>query len=480
MNARRIQVRNRPLWQTLALWMLPTLLFLMIASLLLTLQSLRDVADSAYDRSLRGAIRAIDLRVSTESGGLGVELPYPLFESFQATADGEILFRISTDDGLVQIGDALLPSPPTLSPEEFVFYNATYFDRPIRVGAYMRPLDPPLYGAAGGQNLVIQIAETTESRNAFLHTVMARTMLRDLTALLAAMVLLAVGVHAGLRPLRSLRERLDRRASDDLRQLDPAGLPREVQPLVMSVNRLVDRHRLQGEAQRRFIEDASHQLKTPLAVLRAQIDRASQLGGSDQIAGVLAAMREIVDRSARLTGQLLSLAHARNAAMWSDGAVGQVDAGALLDGVVRLHVGSARQERIVLEVEVSAQAGPLHVPEVLLFEAISNLLGNAITASPRGATVVLTANRAHSETVIEIRDQGPGLSDAMLLQLATGQRFNLADGRRAGTDSTGLGLTIVQEIMKSIGGRMVLSNRPGGGLSAALHLPDRRLPMKAD
>lgn len=479
MRSGRTMARERPLWKTLALWMLPTLLFLMTASLLLTVQSLRDVADSAYDRSLRGAIRAIDLRVSTESGGLGVELPYPLFESFQATADGEILFRVSTDDGLVQIGDALLPPPPPLKSEEFVFYDATYFGRPIRVGAYMRPLDPPLYGASGGQNLVIEIAETTESRDAFLRTVMTRTMLRDLTALMAAMVLLSLGVHAGLRPLRSLRDRLDRRASDDLRQLDPTGLPREVQPLVTSVNRLVDRHRLQGEAQRRFIEDASHQLKTPLAVLRAQIDRAGQLDDKDRIQDVLAAMREIVDRSAHLTSQLLSLAHARNAAMWIASTPDQVDVHALLDSVVRLHIAPARQRRILLEVDVSPQVPLLHIPEALLFEAISNLLGNAINASPRGATVVLTASRGRDETVIEVRDAGPGLSDGLLRQLASGQRFNLAEGQRAGTDSTGLGLTIVQEIMKSLGGRVVLSNRPEGGLSAVLHLPDRQRSIES-
>ena len=129
--------------------MLPTLLFLMIAGMALSLKTLRDVADSAYDRSLRGAIRAIDLRISTDSGGLGVELPYPLFESFQATADGEILFRVSTDGGLVQIGDALLPPPPPLTVGRVVFYDAMYYDQPIRVGAYMRPLDPPLYGATG-------------------------------------------------------------------------------------------------------------------------------------------------------------------------------------------------------------------------------------------------------------------------------------------------------------------------------------------
>lgn len=312
MTARGDARAGRPLWRTLALWMLPTLLFLMVAGMALSLKTLRDVADSAYDRSLRGAIRAIDLRISTDSGGLGVELPYPLFESFRATADGEILFRVSTDDGLVQIGDALLPPPPPLTVGRVVFYDAMYYDQPIRVGAYMRPLDPPLYGATG-QNLIIEIAETTESRAAFLRTVVTRTAIRDLAALTAATLLLAVGVHAGLRPLRALRDRLDRRAPDDLRQIDLSGLPKEVRPLVLSVNSLVDRHRLQGEAQRRFIEDTSHQLKTPLAVLRAQIDRGLQLDDPAALHAVLRAMREITDRSSRLTGQLLALALARKA-----------------------------------------------------------------------------------------------------------------------------------------------------------------------
>ena len=81
--------------------------------------------------------------------------------------------------------------------------------------------------------------------------------------------------------------------------------------------------------------------------------------------------------------------------------------------------------------------------------------------------------------MIEVRDAGPGLSDGLLRQLASGQRFNLAEGQRAGTDSTGLGLTIVLEIMKSLGGRVVLSNRPGGGLSAALHIPDRQRSIES-
>lgn len=479
MSARRDRQPGRPLWRTLALWMLPTLLFMMIAGTALSLKTLRDIADSAYDRSLRGAIRAIDLRISTESGGLGVELPYPLFESFQATADGEILFRVSTDDGLVQIGDALLPPPPPLRVGQVVFYDAVYFDRPIRVGAYMRPLDPPLYGATG-QNLIIEIAETTESREAFLRTVVTRTALRDAAALLAATLLLAVGVHAGLRPLRSLRDRLDQRASDDLRQINPGGLPREVRPLVLSVNRLVDRHRLQGETQRRFIEDASHQLKTPLAVLRAQIDRGLQLNDPTALHDVLRAMRDITDRSSRLTSQLLALALARNSALWSGSATEEVDLAVLLDAIVRLHLPAARKRRILIEIDIDAALAPVNVTESLLFEAVSNLVQNAITASDASGSVVLSVGQGGGQTVIAVRDTGPGMAEDMIGRLAQGNRFALSARGRGGSSSTGLGLNIVQEIIRSMRGKLVLTNLAGGGLSAELHLPDQAARLKAD
>jgi len=450
------------------------LVFLMSTGLLLTVQSLRDIADSAYDRSLSGAIRAIDLRISTESGGLGIELPYPLFESFQATADGEVLFRVSTDDGLVQIGDALLPPPPRLRQGEVMFYNSTYFGRSIRVGAYMRVLDPPLYGAERGQNLIIEVAETTGSREWFLRTVLTRTMLRDASALLAATLLLALGLHAGLQPLRSLRDRLDRRSSDDLRQVDPAGLPLEVQPLVRSVNRLVDRHRLQGEAQRRFIEDASHQLKTPLAVLRAQIDIASQTKDPARLGEIHEAMREIVTRSARLTSQLLTLAHARNAAMWSGEADRPVDVPALLDGVVRLHVGPARQKRILLEVEASPDLPSVAASETLLFEAISNLVDNAVKASPRHGRVILSAREVDGRTIIAVRDFGSGMPEELRARIASGQRFNIPDGQRRDPGGSGLGLTIVQQIMRTLGGELAIVSFDGDGFCASLHIPNQK------
>lgn len=454
----------RALWQTLGLWIIPTLAFLMAMGLWLTASTLRDLADSAYDRSLSGAIRAIDLNISTESGGVGVELPYPLFETFQATAGGEVFFRVSTDDRLVQIGDALLPPPPALTQGKMVFYDAEYFGQAVRIGAYMRPLDAPLYGAPKAQNIVIEVAETIGSRQAFLRQVIGRAIWRDVLAVLVAGVLLALGVHMALRPLFALKDRLDRREPDDLRQLDGSQLPREVQPLVGAMNRLMQRHRAEAELQRRFIDDASHQLKTPIAVLRSQVDFALRAEDPGAQREAVAAMLPVIERSARMTGQLLALARARNGAVLpTEGAV--VDVAKMLPEVALLHLTEARKRRINLEVDVPEEPLMTAAAETLLFEAVSNLTANALTASPKGGRVLLAARAEAWQTIIEVSDDGPGMTGEAL-RLA-GERFRLS---RRSEDGTGLGLSIVFSIIRGQGGDLSLGNRTEGGLIARIHL----------
>lgn len=458
------RLRGRPLWLTLALWTMPALTFLLGAGLWLTAITVRDLSDSAYDRSLAGAIRAIDLNVSTESGGLSVELPYALFESFQATASGEVYFRVSTNDGLVQIGDALLPAPPPLRSGEVRFYDATYFGRAIRVGAFKRPLTQPLYGAPEAQDLIIEVAETTGSREAFRRSLMGRAVWRDALTIAIAAGLLALGVRLALQPLVALKQRLDRREPDDRSRLDATGLPSEVRPLVDAVNGLIERHVAQGEAQRGFIDDASHQLKTPLAVIRSQIDYALRANDPATSRAVLEAMRPVTDRAALMTTQLLALARARNAALLDAGARRPVDLGRLASDVARLHLGVARRRR--LEVEVEAPEEPLQAlgSEALLFEAASNLVSNAIGASPDGGRILLRVEPDGASACLEVLDDGPGMSEEALRRV--GERF------RAGTKAgTGLGLSIVLALMRAQNGSLVLSNRPEGGLSAALRLP---------
>ena len=135
-----------------------------------------DAANAAYDRSLLGAIKAMDANISTESGGLGVELPYRMLEFFELTASGHVYYRVATEGGLVEIGNADLPPPArplvTGRPQ---FSDAVYFGEPVRVGSYARVLDRPLAGHSAPQRVVIQVAETLESRQAFARTLLLQS-----------------------------------------------------------------------------------------------------------------------------------------------------------------------------------------------------------------------------------------------------------------------------------------------------------------
>jgi two-component system sensor histidine kinase TctE len=231
-------------------------------------------SNAAYDRSLLGAIKALELNVSTASGGLAVELPYRLFEFFELTASGSVHFRIASADGLVEIGSPDLPQPPQpLRTGEPQFYDASYFGEPLRLGALKRPLPAP-----GGEarEIIIQVAESTVSRQRFTDAFVRRALQRDgllLALLVAAVVAVSTVV---LRPLARLAAETRGRAADDLAPLDAAGLPADLQPLVDAVNQQLARTTQLTDQRRRFVDDASHQLRTPLTTLRATGLRAAR------------------------------------------------------------------------------------------------------------------------------------------------------------------------------------------------------------
>lgn len=135
--------RRRSLKSTLLWWLLPVLAVVAGGGLWLSVKLLDDLTNAAYDRSLAGALRAIDLNISTESGGLAVELPYRLLQFFELTASGNVYFRVSTEDNLTEIGNPSLPMPAhPLASGRAEFFNAEYFGEPVRVGVLARRLDP--------------------------------------------------------------------------------------------------------------------------------------------------------------------------------------------------------------------------------------------------------------------------------------------------------------------------------------------------
>ncbi|MGR6804717.1 sensor histidine kinase [Sphaerotilus natans] len=451
--------------------LLPGLGVVIAGELWLGWRTASDAADAAYDRSLLGAVKSIDSSISVASGGLGVELPYRMLEFFELTAQGQVFYRVATEDGLVEIGSAGLPAPPRpLRTGQPQFHEGDYLGQAVRVGSYARELIPPLAGHARPQRVVIQVAETLEARNDFRRALVLQSLARDILLMLAATGLLALAIAWAMRPLDRLRQEVDARDPQDLTPVDDTGAPAEVRPLVQAINHHIGRHREQTEARRRFIDDASHQLRTPLTTLATQVAYAQREADPVAQRQVLETIREQLDETIRQTNQMLSLARADSAPPRRQ----SFDAVALVETLMRQWWGPAREQGVDLGLD--APDGPLWLsgePD-LLREALSNLLHNAIRHGGAGCHVTLMARGLVGGAVqLAVVDDGPGLPPDELPR--AGERF--FRGRGGALPGSGLGLAIVRTVAQRHGGQMRVDMGPEGrGLEVMLTLPEPPMP----
>lgn len=446
--------------------LLPGLGVVIAGELWLGWRTANDAADAAYDRSLLGAVKSIDSSISTASGGIGVELPYRMLEFFELTAQGQVFYRVATEDGLVEIGSADLPAPPRpLTTGQPQFHEGDYLGRAVRVGSYARELNPPLAGHTGPQRVVIQVAETLEARNHFRRSLVLQSLARDILLMLAATGLLALAIAWAMRPLDRLRQEVDARDPQDLTPVDDTGAPAEVRPLVQAINHHIERHREQTEARRRFVDDASHQLRTPLTTLATQVAYAQREADPAAQREVLESIREQLDETIRQTNQMLSLARADSAPPQHQ----PFDAVALAEALVRQWWGPAREQGVDLGLDAPDGPLPLQGEPDLLREALANLLHNAIRHGGAGCRVTLVVRAEAAAAVrLAVVDDGPGLPPDELAR--AGERF--FRGRASAVPGSGLGLAIVRTVAQRHGGQMHVQAGPGHrGLAVALTLP---------
>lgn len=469
---RRVVWARASIRRFLLVLLLPGMAAVFAGELWLAWRTASDSADAAYDRSLLGAVKSIDSSISTAGGGLGVELPYRMLEFFELTAQGQVFYRVATEDGLVEIGSVGLPQPPApLKTGQPQFHEGQYVGRAVRVGSYARELSPSLAGQTGRQRVIIQVAETLEARNDFRRGLILQALFRDVVLVLSASTLLLLAIAWAMRPLDQLRREVDARDPQDLTPVDDTGAPAEVRPLVQAINHHTARSREQTEARRRFIDDASHQLRTPLATLATQVAYAQREADPAAQRQVLETIREQLDETIRQTNQMLSLARADSAPPTRQ----SLDAVALAESLVRRWWGPAREQGVDLGLD--APDGPLLVDAEpgLLDEALANLLHNAIRYGGAGCQVTLALGTLAGGWVqITVSDDGPGLPPDELAR--AGERF--FRGRGSALPGSGLGMAIVGTVVRRHGGDMKVSaGAAGRGLTVKLTLPAPAAPL---
>lgn len=425
-------------------------------------------ADELVDASLLQAARALARQIKPTASGLFVDLPrsaQDILGADSADLDARVIYTVSSPPGQLLLGDARMPPPPgTPALNEPVFY-----DTPVPEAMRVVSLDLHL-GAAGAADsaLRVQIARSSAPRE-----LLARRMLLDTALPLSLLIaLMSVGVWAGIRrglqPLAELQRQMEGRRADALDPVQLQAAPPEVGALAGAVNELLGQVQHSLATQRRFISDAAHQLRTPLAGLKSQtelalaaVDAAAQPALHQRLVRV----HESAVRGARLVSQLLVLARAEPEAVAAQGwAV--VDCNRLVSEAVAEWVPRALAAGCDLGADIAAEALQVQGVELLLREALVNLIDNAIRYAGPGATLTVRLRRVGEDLWLDVEDNGPGLPPA--LRERAFERF--VRGATTG-EGCGLGLAIVREIAERHGGSAQLLPAAPQGCLARLALP---------
>ncbi len=439
---------QRSLFGEILDWMLTPLLLLWPISLVLTWLVAQNIAGKPFDRALEYNVAALAQLVTVSNNRVQFNLPLPARELLRADDSDTVYYQVLGVRGEHLSGERDLPLPPNdekMTPGEIRIRDAEMDGADVKIAYTWVTL--PL---AESRPVLIQVAETLEKRSVLATEIVKGVMLPQFVILPMAVLLVWLALVQAIKPLNRLEERIRARKPDDLSPIDAKSVPMEVAPLVYSVNDLLLRLKDSIATQKRFLADAAHQLKTPLAGLRMQADLAQRADAdADALKESLRHIGRASIRATHTVNQLLALARAESSG--SAMARTSCDLAELTMSVVRDCVPHALEKRIDLGYEgeqPGAEGGQLQGNATLLKELIRNLVDNAINYTPSSAekpgviTVRVLLDRFGKTLVLQVEDSGPGvpLAERELIF----QPFYRALGTQA--DGSGLGLPIVMEI----------------------------------
>ncbi len=413
----------------------------------------------AFDRTLLASARAIGDTVKFEDGKLSASLPYATLEVFEAVTRGRIVYRVSDFEGGFLSGYPELPPHDGVFPKRSpyaalaAFYESRFENEAVRVAALLQPVYVGMGGSDAYRMVTVQVAETLELRKSLAQQALISTLDRQVIFLMLMSTLIWWLIARGMRPISALRrELLDRDPESLVPITTPA--PRELKPLVEALNEVMARLKRVLDNQQRFVRDASHQLRTPLAVLKTQVQNAQRGDTPPELA--FAELAESVDRATRVANQMLALAK-----------VAQLDT----EPTDRTEITDLHSMARELAVECSPLIADKELDfaletygyavngyrakghEWLIRELFRNLMSNAMRHTPHGSAFGIDIRSNGRVIAMSVWDSGDGMDADREAKLF--EPFSTGDP----VAGSGLGLIICRDICKSVGARMSLRNR---------------------
>jgi two-component system sensor histidine kinase TctE len=462
-------------------WLIVPLMVLVALNAVSLYRDALDAADIAYDRSLLASTRALAERVSVHDGKVVADVPYVALDSYETDTLGRIYYRVGGLHGETVSGYGDLPPVPKnvprseLYPALVRFYHADYNGEPVRIAALLQPVyDDSMRGIA-----LIQVGETLDARRALSRRILLNTLLRQALLVLAVATLVWFAVRLVLQPLMRLKQVVETRALSDLSDVDAALVHREVRPLVAAMNGTMARMQALIASQRRFIADASHQLRTPLTVLKTQAELALRENDPAAMQAIVRSIAATTDSTVHLANRLLTLARIEHG---NGSAVSVPVSLAALAQQVGLELAlPAVQKNIDLALE--ADDGPdtmVRGQELLLHELLTNLADNAIRYTPPGGSVLLRVRRVTAGVLLEVQDNGPGLDEAEYDKVFM-PFYRAQAALETNPGGTGLGLAIVRDIASLHGATLSLGRGGNGqGLKVGVLFAPDSMTVAAD
>ena len=458
------RIEQRSLFGEILDWMFAPMLLLWPLSVAVTFLVARSLADAPFDRALDDRTEALAQQVRVAADRVVVILPRAARDFLGADDEDLLYYQVVGPLGRLIAGDADLPRPGLYDypePGQVKLRTTVFRGEQVRIG-YMY-----LDTIAGDEiaPVLVQVAETLDKRTRLANEIIKGVIFPQFLILPVAVMLVWFGLSRGLAPLKTLRQRIRARDPDDLSPIDPRAAPEEIAPLVDAFNEMLERLAQNVSAQKRFIADAAHQMKTPLAGLRTQTELALRERDPAELHRNLERIAHGSQRAAHLISQLLSLARTEN--LRDAASLAPIDLQPLAREVVSDWVPAAIERGIDLGFETVGApparraphaAAPIAGHPILLREMMNNLLDNALRYTPRGGSVTLRVVTDSGRVHLEVEDTGPGIPDAE--RELVFERFYRVLG--SDVDGSGLGLAIVREIADQHGATILVEDAQPG------------------
>jgi two-component system sensor histidine kinase TctE len=436
---------GRSIRRRLLFFLIPSLLFLVLCGGVLTYGVALSVATSAYDRSLLDP--ALDMAENIRIGADGphLDLLMQAQEALMFDHVDSMVFQIRGADGRVIAGTDELAPAPALQDGERRFFDGVYRGEPVRIAALRTD---------GGFS--VQVGETLSKRHRLIWEILAAGLGPTLLIAFAAVGLAWTGVKHGVAPLARIRSELLGRSANDLRPLTETGAPAEIAPAVQAFNKLLGRMREASAVQQRFLANAAHQLRTPLAGLQMHLELLLRRQLDQDVRSEIEGMHVATMRASHLAKQLLALARAE-----AGGANGRdtqtFDLREIADAVAQEWVPRAIARNIDLGFVL--EKGTVSGNPLLMTELLNNLVDNAVRYTPAGGAVTVRCGTDAGCPYLSVEDNGIGIPEDARSKVF--ERFYRIEGTPG--EGSGLGLAIVKEVVDRHSGTLSVQSGVASG-----------------